>query len=295
MRVPEFIERQAQMGIIDYFDRVAIVHLPDREDRFRALRAELSRIDIDINGPKVTIPDPPMPASSNGYRSRGVYGSFLSHIEILEAAFRDGLETVWILEDDAIFSKKFQTLQASTAQHLRENTWDMFFVGHTVMKYLEFPNSPTGLLRFSGPFIWAHSYAVHRRIMPRLIEYLRQTENREVGHPEGGKLYIDAAYFFFRQANPDAICVVSSPCFSVQKGSPSSLNSGRWTEKYAPTRFMVNLARGIRDESWRRGWLRIDGPQDTLKEGWNLTSPPAEIWPAPMPDRAGNGEMAATS
>ena len=82
------------MGILDYFDRMAIIHLPDREDRFRALRAELSRIGIDINDPKVVIPHAPMPESANGYKSRGVYGSFLSHLEILEAAYRDGLETV---------------------------------------------------------------------------------------------------------------------------------------------------------------------------------------------------------
>jgi len=280
------------MGILDYFDRMAIVHLPDREDRFRALRAELSRIGIDINGPKVAVPDPPMPDDPNGYRSRGVFGSFLSHLEILEAAYRDGLETVWILEDDAIFSNRFGHEQEAVARYLRNNAWDMFFAGHSVWKAL--PDSPTSLLRFSGPFIWAHSYAVHRRILPRLIEFLHQTMERAVGHPEGGKLYIDAAYFFFRQANPDVICVVSSPCFSVQKGSRSSLNSGPWFEKYSPTRFALNLAREIRDESWRRGWLRIDGPQDCLMEGWNLTSSPAEIWPASMPDRAGNGEMAAS-
>jgi glycosyl transferase, family 25 len=80
----------------------------------------------------------------------GVYGSFLSHVEILEAALRDGLETVWILEDDAIFSKKFQSLQASTAQHLRENKWDMFFVGHSVEKYLEFPDSQQAFTAFPG-------------------------------------------------------------------------------------------------------------------------------------------------
>lgn len=169
----------------------------------------------------------------------------------------------------------------------------MFFVGHTVQD--ELPDSPTSLLRFSGPYIWAHSYAVHRRILPRLIEFLHQTMEREVGHPEGGKLYIDAAYFFFRQANPDVICVVSSPCFSVQKGSRSSLNSGPWFERYAVTRLLANLARETRDEIWRRGWLRIDGPQECLAEGWKLTSPPAEVWPAPTPDRAGNGEIATRS
>ena len=44
-----------------------------------------------------------MPETSNGFASRSVYGSFLSHLEIIGSAYRDGLDTVWILEDDAIF------------------------------------------------------------------------------------------------------------------------------------------------------------------------------------------------
>jgi glycosyl transferase family 25 len=274
--VCDLMERRRYMKLLDYFDRMAIIHLPDREDRFRALGAELSRIDIDIHGPKIVIPHAPMPETAHGYKSRGVYGSFLSHLEIIEAAYRDGLETVWVLEDDAIFSKRFHSQQAAVTEHLRANDWDMFFIGHSVWKSL--PDSPTDLLRFSGPFLWAHAYAVHRRIMPRLIEYLHQTTEREVGHPEGGKVYIDAAYFLFRQLYPDVISVVSSPCFSVQKGSPSSLNSLPWFEKLSPVSFVINLARGLRDELWRQGLLRIDGPQ-LLSESLKLTSGPAETWP----------------
>lgn len=265
------------MTILDYFDRIAIVHLPDRVDRFRALRGELSRIGIDINGSKIQIPDPPMPETANGYRSRGVYGSFLSHLEIVEAAYRDGLETVWVLEDDAIFSRKFDRLQSSVVRNLKENEWDLFFAGHTVLQRL--PDSPTGLVRYSGPFIWAHSYAVHRRIMPRLVEYLHLTMEREEGHPEGGKLYIDAAHFFFRQFNPDVISIVSSPCFSVQKGSPSSLNTLPWYKRLPVISSGFDLARAVRDEAWRRGLIRIDGPQDSLSKDFKVTSGPPEIWP----------------
>jgi glycosyl transferase family 25 len=257
------------MQIIDYFDRVAIIHLPDRDDRLRALTKELARIDVNIDSAKVTIPDPPMPKTPNGFTSRGVYGSYLSHLEIIEAAYRDGIETIWVLEDDAIFG------------HLRDHEWDMCFIGHTVL-HKELPDSPTGLLRFSGPFIWAHSYAVHRRIMPRLIEYLRLNEERESGHPEGGKMYIDAAFFFFRQQNPDVTCIVSSPCLSVQKGSPSSLNPNRY-ERYFGTRFFMNVARAVRDECWRQGWLRIDGPQNVLADNFKITSPPPQVWPAAGP------------
>jgi glycosyl transferase, family 25 len=265
------------MGILDYFDRLAIIHLSDRDDRLRALTRELSKIGIDIDSPKVTIPNPPMPETPNGFHSRGVYGSFLSHLEIIEKAYRDGLDTVLVLEDDAIFSRRFRSQQQLISNHLRDHEWDLCFIGHSVLK--ELPHSATGLLRFSGPFIWAHSYAVHRRVMPRLIEYLRQNEERETGHPEGGKMYIDAAFFLFRQLNPDVICIVSSPCLSVQKGSPSSLNPTRYGKDSGP-RFLLNLGRAMRDECWRLGWMRIDGPQDVLVDGFKLTSSPAQVWPA---------------
>jgi glycosyl transferase family 25 len=265
------------MRILDYFDRLAIIHLPAREDRYQALKHELSRIDIDIKCSKVSIPDPPMPETANGFASRGVYGSFLSHLEIIEEAYRDGLDTVWILEDDAIFSRKFYVQQTTIAEYLRAHDWDQFFIGHTVLE--ELPVTPTGLLRYSGPFIWAHCYAVHRRIMKRLIEYLRQTIDRETGHPEGGKVYIDAAYFLFRQLDPDVICVVSSPCLSVQRGSQSSLNSPHWYQK-SGFGTVLNLGRTVRDEFWRQGLLRIDGPQDVLDPKVKIRSAQSRTWPA---------------
>ena len=86
--------------ILDYFDRLAIIHLPEREDRMRALRAELSRIGIDVHSPKVSISKPPMPKYANEFPSRGVYGNLLSYLEILESAYSEGLDTVWLPEDD---------------------------------------------------------------------------------------------------------------------------------------------------------------------------------------------------
>jgi hypothetical protein len=36
----------------------------------------------------------------------------------------------------------------------------------------------------------------------------------------------------------------------------------------------------MRVESWRKGWLHIDGPQDVLFGGFKFTSSPAQVWPA---------------
>jgi len=92
--------------ILDYFDRLATVQLPDLEDRYRALKHELSHFGIDIECSKVSISDHPMPETANEVTSLGIYGSFLSHLEIIKGACLDGLDTVWVLENSAIFQQE---------------------------------------------------------------------------------------------------------------------------------------------------------------------------------------------
>jgi hypothetical protein len=82
------------MTLYEYFDRIAIIHLPDRRDRFQALSVELREIGIDIGQPKVQIPHATVPTDWSGWPSRGVYGNFLSHLGILRQALQDGLQTV---------------------------------------------------------------------------------------------------------------------------------------------------------------------------------------------------------
>lgn len=64
-----------KMKFIDYFDRISIIHLPERTDRYQALERELK--SIDIKHPKVRIPFAPRPDDAYGFTSKGVYGSFL--------------------------------------------------------------------------------------------------------------------------------------------------------------------------------------------------------------------------
>src|SRR6185437_11361769 len=107
----------------------------------------------------VTIPAAPRPSDSFGFASRSVYGNFLSHLGILEQAEADGLQSVLILEDDAIFSRAFNlNRQNIIARHLASNEWQELFIGHSITTGL--PILPSGLARFKGNFIWSHCYAV---------------------------------------------------------------------------------------------------------------------------------------
>src|SRR5664280_3167766 len=95
------------LSLLDYFDRISIIHPKARADRYRELARELRRLGIEITHGKVCIPDAPMPSEASGFPSKSIYGNFLSHLEILKSAQRDGLQSIWVLEDDAIFSHRF--------------------------------------------------------------------------------------------------------------------------------------------------------------------------------------------
>lgn len=243
------------MKLIEYFDRVCIVHLPEAVDRFRALERELRLLDVDIHDPKIRVPFAPRPEDANGYPSRGYYGGFLSHYGILKEAMQDGIETVWILEDDAIFSRRMAREQARIVDALRRTPWDFCFFGHSLSH--ELAGLEKGLVHSSAPFIWAHCYAVHARVLPRLLDYLERTMSNPPGHPEGGRVGVEAAYNLFRKFNPDIVSLMANPVLSLQKGGISSLAGSHWYDRNRAAIPFVSMARAARDELWRRTGLHV--------------------------------------
>lgn len=242
--------------LIDYFDRLYIIHLPEREDRYRALKQELVGLGIDIQGSKVRIPYAPRPQDANEFPSRGVYGNFLSHLEILRESLHDNLSRVWILEDDAIFRHRLRSLneQNQLVQQLESQDWDICYLGHPLKNELR--EYPKGLVRFSGGFKWAHCYCVHSSVLAKLVGYLEETLINPPGHSRGGRMYIDGAFNVFRRLYPEVNCLVSNPNLSTQKGSISNLAGGRWYDRLNATRFLAENARIFRDEMWRFGLLK---------------------------------------
>jgi glycosyl transferase, family 25 len=240
------------MRLIDYFERLYIIHLPERTDRYQALSHELAAIGIDITGPKVQLPPPPRPQEANGFPSIGVYSNFIRHLGILKECLKDGVERVWILEDDAIFRRRLrqEVEQDKLIQRLEQNDWDLCYLGHAIEQDA-LQTYPTGLVPFKGEFLWAHCYCVHARVLPQLVQYFEETLLNPPGHPRGGRLYIDGAFNLFRRFHPDVVTLVSNPNLSSQKGSPSSLANRSWYDRTGAAKPLVTASRLIRDELWR--------------------------------------------
>jgi len=214
------------LNFSEYFDRVYIIHLPERRDRYTALGAELARLGIDIEDRRqVRIPHAPRPADANQFPSRGVYGNFLSHLSILKEA------------------------QAEWVQRLQTTPWDLCFFGHSLKR--ELAGRERGLIPHTAGFIWAHCYAVNGPALGELIAYLELTAERPIGHPLGGRMYIDGAFTMFRQQHPHRITLVSNPVLSVQKGSPSNIAGTGWYRALGPLQPLLGAARALRDQWWR--------------------------------------------
>lgn len=236
------------MSVISSFDRIGILHLPERRDRYRSIRRELARAGIDIQSAKVRIPVPYRPEEANGFASRAVHGNYLSHLGILRSAMEDGVKDVLVLEDDALFNRVL--CGESAVGFLEREPWDMCFFGHT----LDVRKLPAGLIRYSpayGDFRHAHCYAVTRGCLPRLIDHLEASLRHPPGHPTGGRVYIDGAFNHFRRLWPEIVTLVASPIWAKQKGCRSSISDARWFDRMAMVKEGVQILRRAGDEWWR--------------------------------------------
>ena len=81
--------------------------------------------------------------------------------------------------------------QQVLVETLKQREWDLCFFGHSLKH--ELAQQPIGFVAPNADFIWAHCYAVHARVLPRLVAYLEQAMTLPPHHPQGSKLYIDAA------------------------------------------------------------------------------------------------------
>ena len=148
-----------------------------------------------------------------------------------------------------MFSRRMRREQAALVKTLQQREWDLCFFGHSLKN--ELAGQPTGFVPANADFIWAHCYAVHARALPRLVAYLEQATILPPHHPNGSRLYIDAAFTLFRRLHPEIVALVYNPALSIQKGCTSSLNDPRWYDTVAAMRPLVSLARRARDHWWK--------------------------------------------
>ena len=100
------------MNLKNYFDRVVVISLRRRSDRLKRMQARMREVGWPFATPEVfdaidggsgTVPCPKRWISGGG-----AYGCQQSHIQVLQRALMDKVESILVLEDDCEFRPTFK-------------------------------------------------------------------------------------------------------------------------------------------------------------------------------------------
>jgi hypothetical protein len=231
------------MLITDYFDRIEVVNLPEREDRRKEMTRELETAGMPLKPGKVEIFPAIRPASPEGFPSIGARGCFLSHFTILKRARDEGLANVLVLEDDLAISDRFRAEQEGLVEQLRSTDWGFVYFGHN--EEVE-SASPAVLRPFAEAMMTTHFYGVNRPLFDPLLEFLEALQKRPGGHPDGGPMHLDGAYSTFRLRHPEVVTLIAYPNLGWQRSSRSDVYPSKWFERLPVARQLVDWARACK-------------------------------------------------
>jgi hypothetical protein len=233
---------ESNLKLLNYFDRIYVINLPTRRDRRRAMLRELVTVEWPLTPNKVEIFPGIRPIDAAGFPSIGVRGCFLSHLAVLERARADGLSNVLVMEDDLAIDPRLIAEQEYLVETLQTSQWGFVYFGHVLDLDKASVAPPVFLRCFEGPIVTAHFYGVNGAIFDPLISFLRMLQDRPPGHRDGGPMYPDGAFSFFRQRNPEILTLVACPSLGRQRRSRSDLAT-RWFDRIPGLRDIVGLLR----------------------------------------------------
>jgi len=229
------------MKLIDQFDRVYIVNLPERSDRRREIEAELGRFGLSVDGETIRYWTATRPNDAGLFPSIGSRGCFLSHLSILSDAIDNELDKILVMEDDLAIDERFVQDQPAMCGTLREGNWHFAYLGH--IEAMRDDGSGPAWQTGRQPLATTHFYALNRPVMRALHEHLQACLTRAPGHPLGSPMHVDGAYSLFRMQHPETLTLIAAPSLGGQRSSRSDIFPNKW---YDRTPLFLQLA----------GWMR---------------------------------------
>lgn len=165
------------MKLNDFFDRVVVINLDRRTDRLEKFTSQAKDLGIDF-----------VRYSAIDAEACGITGQracAASHRQVLADALADGVERLFIFEDDALFDANFNDTFANIVKVLPVD-WQMLYLGSWPYSIIDI--GIEGLKRTEGN-ITTHAYGAKREIFESLIE-----ASLNIQHP------IDVAYGLLHQS-----------------------------------------------------------------------------------------------
>ena len=217
----------ARTVFFDSFDAKYLINLPERKDRLQYVQRQFERHNLPFN--EIILFKGVKCQDKGGFRSLGVRGCFLSHLGVLRDAKARGAEKVLVMEDDLGLCRDFFTYQERVAREMKTKPWDVAYFGNPMPKRQNVSelNEVMGVLPIPARLRGSHFYAVHGKILSRLIVSLEAMLGRPDGSPEGGPMHIDGALGWFRRHNRDVVALASRSVLGIQSSTQSDIHKNK--------------------------------------------------------------------
>jgi glycosyl transferase family 25 len=212
------------MRLLDVFDHVFVINLPERTDRRKQAEGELRRLAGELPS-KVSFLAAARPNTRAGFESVGAHGCFASHLLALRQARAAGMERVLVLEDDFRCTRTLLKHQGAFSELVLARDWDLLWLGHDLsLAPAEFPV----LASAHQSFGLSHGYAVQSACLDDLVPFLEAMLMREPGHPEGGPMHYDGALATYRARRPERPFLLTRPSLLKQRMTSSDITARPW-------------------------------------------------------------------
>lgn len=232
------------------FDKVFVVNLPSRRDRYEEMGEQLRKVGLDWSSPQVRHFPAVRPADHGGFRSIGAHGCFLSHLAVIEQAVAEGVDSLLLLEDDCNFRDEFDQRMPAINDALKNCDWSLFYAGYH-LHGVEAPRADAAhpILRVAPeqPIWLAHCVAMRGRALKALPALLREIMSRPDGHPDGGRMDVDGAYSWLRRLNPQLDTYIATPEIAYQRSSRTDISALSWRDRTPVVRELLALGRKVRN------------------------------------------------
>lgn len=241
------------MKLTDYFDQLYVINLPARSDRRKEMTAELRRIGLNFDHPRVQLFPAVCPDDAGPFPSIGARGCFMSHLGILNDASQSGYEKILLLEDDLNFVQDFTQRIEPLLDNLNETAWSVFYGGYRLPSEVALkPADGLALIPHEIGIQTAHFVGLRGVAIGKAADYLTTMLGRQPGDPEGGPMHVDGAYSWFRKDNPELATIGACPELGYQRPSRSDIFLLGWKDKIPLVRGLVRRGRKLKNIVLRR-------------------------------------------
>lgn len=180
------LSREAEL--YDWFDRVVVINLDRRPDRWERVQRHLAEVGWPFRYPqRVSAIDGKQDKRPGWWRAGApAWGCYRSHLGVIEDALNDGIESLLVLEDDVLLPETFRARVAEFLNQLPKDWHGLYLGGQHIRPGKQPPeNLGNGVLQAKN-VNRLHAYAMRGDYLHAVRDHLQDLDAHAQQHRREG-------------------------------------------------------------------------------------------------------------